>query len=66
MNETSDTDARPNCGEHVESMSAYGIGARREGQPLPEATQQTRECPACGKLLRRPVGGSWQVDETAD
>jgi predicted RNA-binding Zn-ribbon protein involved in translation (DUF1610 family) len=52
-----DHDACPNCGTRVESA----ISA--PGEPVREATQ--RRCPNCGKVLRREVGGTWTIDETA-
>jgi predicted RNA-binding Zn-ribbon protein involved in translation (DUF1610 family) len=59
-----DPDACPNCGATVEAHGAHGVGARREGQKLPEAREQTQQCPQCGKYLRRAVGASWALDTT--
>jgi endogenous inhibitor of DNA gyrase (YacG/DUF329 family) len=55
--ESRDRDACPNCGARVESTISG------PGEELRESTQ--RRCPTCGKVLRRVVGGSWTVDETA-
>ena len=60
----SNRDACPECGAEVHAILTHGFGAGREGQPLPEATQQTTECPGCGAKLRRAVGDTWRVDET--
>jgi hypothetical protein len=52
----------PHCGTRIEAHGSYGIGARDEGNPLPEATQQAKTCQNCGVELRRGVGMAWQVD----
>jgi len=38
-------DECPQCGAHVSAFGARGIGARGEGQPLPEGTEQSTTCP---------------------
>lgn len=55
-------DACPKCGAEVVSHGSFGFGARREGEPLPEANQQRAECPSCGTKLRRAVGSPWSID----
>jgi hypothetical protein len=66
MSTTPSNDTCPNCGTTVTADSSRGIGARGEGEALPEPNEQSRRCPACGKLLRRAVGSPWKVNETAD
>jgi hypothetical protein len=57
------SNACPRCGATVEpSGFSYGIGSRREGDPLPEANQQLATCPKCSAKLRR-VEDRWAVDE---
>jgi hypothetical protein len=50
-------DTCPNCGTRVES------GISGPGEHVREATM--RRCPNCAKILRRDVGGTWAIDETA-
>jgi predicted RNA-binding Zn-ribbon protein involved in translation (DUF1610 family) len=49
----------PRCGERVEVNLSYGIGARNEGEELPQPTEQSTTCPNCGAKLRRAVGYPW-------
>lgn len=59
----SELDICPQCGTDLEG--APGVGGRSLAEPLPEANQQ-RECPNCGKTLRRAAGGAWHLSEEAD
>jgi hypothetical protein len=43
---------------------SHGIGARGEGEPLPEPNQEVAICPECRSKLRR-VEGRWVVEDLA-
>lgn len=65
MNQQRNPDDCPRCGTRVSAGVSHGIGARGEGERLPEPNQQAATCPTCQARLRRAVGSPWSVEERA-